>query len=258
MASVCRALDGRATIAAALVAASLCGLGQSAMASPEWLRKAWGAAHGEDGRQSLAPPVAKYAIDEGGSFILDRSGPEPLLKFEDNPEVWALVVSRGPRGDTIYRDDIGNMMLRATELGGMTVFTPRRPEGSAAAMAGASNPLRLTPVGPLALYQRILQASVRSSRAAQHLVGFDAPEADPASDGLIADAAAVAAEALVTLAGRQGGKATLARVQKVDLVKGPRPQVMTRGGVITITIVPTLGVAGRPSSERILRAVGGR
>ncbi|HEY5105845.1 MAG TPA: DUF4908 domain-containing protein [Caulobacteraceae bacterium] len=258
MASVSRAFDGRAAIAAAFVAASLCGLGQSALASPEWLRKAWGAAHGEDGRQRLAPPVAKYEIDEGGAFILDRSGRRPLLKFEESPEVWVLAVSRGPRGDTIYRDDTGDMMLRATELGGMTVFTPRRPEGSAAAMAGASLPLRLASVGPLALYQRILQASVRSSRAAQHLVGFDAPEADAGSDGLIADAAAVAAEALVSLATRQGGKAALARVQKVDLVKGGRPQVMSRGGMIIITIVPALGVAGRPSSERILRAVGAR
>jgi hypothetical protein len=258
MAPVLRASRGRTTIAAALVAGSLCGFASPSLAAPAWLRNAWGAARRADGGESQAPRLARFSIDEGGVFVLDRSAPRPLLKFDDSPEVWVLWPVRGPRGDVIYKNDLGEPMLRATKLGGMTVFTPRRPTGAAAALAGASSPLRLSPIGPVALLQRVLQASVRASRAAQHLIGFDAPDADAASDGVIADAAGVAAEAIVTLSARPGGKTVLARIDKVAFVEGARADVIARRTVITITIVPAQGFAGRPSSLRILSAVGVR
>ena len=63
------------------------------------------------------------------------------------PEVWALSRSRGPRGDIIYKNDISEPMLRATKLGGMTVFTPKHPDGAAAALVGSAMPVKLTPAG---------------------------------------------------------------------------------------------------------------
>lgn len=257
MVSAPRALGGDKVIAAALVAASLAGFGRPAVAAPGWVQKALAIGRSGD-RQIAAPATARYLSDEGGGFILDRSGRAALLKFDDSPEVWVLSPSRGPRGDMIYVNDLGEPFLRATKLGGMTVFTTRRPEGSAVALVGPSGPLRLSPLGPVALYQRLYQASVRSTRAAQHLVGFDAPDADMNSDGLIADAAGLAVEAMVTLSGRAGGKALLARIGKVALIPGPRPGVGVHAGVVTITVAPAQGIAGRPSSERILRALGSK
>ncbi len=257
MVSASRAFGGGRVVAAALVAASVGGFAGSAGAAPEWVRKALTLGRSGD-RHIAAPPTARYLSDEGGAFILDRSGRQPLLKFDDSPEVWVLSPSRGPRGDMIYVNDMGEPFLRATNLGGMTVFTPSRPQGSAVALVGPSGPLHLSPLGPVALYQRLYQASVRSSRAAQHLVGFDAPDADVNSDGLIADAAGLAVEAMVTLSGRAGGKAFLARVAKVAIAPAAKPGARVRAGVLTIDIVPALGIAGRPSSERIVRALGAK
>ena len=136
MAPVRRAFDGRIIIVAALAAGSVCGFGEPARAAPAWLRNAWKAAHHEDGRLTTAPPVARYVIDEGGAFVIDnRDVRHPMLKFEDSPEVWVMSTSRGPRGDVLYKNDLGEPMLRATRLGGMTVFTDKRPGGSAAALA---------------------------------------------------------------------------------------------------------------------------
>jgi hypothetical protein len=255
MVSAPRAFRGDRVIAAALVAASLAGFAGSAGAAPGWVKKVLGRA---GDRQVAQPPTARYLSGEGGQFTLDRSGRVTLLKFDDSPEVWALSPTRGPRGDIIYFNDLGEPFLRATRLGGWTVFTPRRPEGSAVALIGPTGPLRLSPLGPVALYQRLYQASVRATRAAQHLVGFDAPDADPGSDGLIADAAGLAVEAMVALSARPGGKARLARIAKVALNPGSHPDVGLRAGVVTITVVPALGMAGRPSSERILRAMGAK
>jgi len=255
MASVCTAFGGRRVIAATLVAASLLGFGGRAEASPaSWVKQALANTLGHDGRTPAAPPVARYVIDEGGVFILDRSSRRPLLKFDDSPEVWVLSPSRGPRGDIIYKNDLGEPLLRATKLGGMTVFTPRRPEGSAAALIGPSTPLRLSTIGPVALLRDLAQASFRSSRAAQHLIEFEAPDTSAANDGLIADAAIVAMEAVVTLSSRPGGKAALARIGKIALIGGDKPAAKLRGGVLTITVVPPQGLGGRPSSMRILQA----
>jgi hypothetical protein len=197
-------------------------------------------------------------MDDGGEFILDQEGREALIRFSDSPEVWALSRSRGPRGDIIYKNDISEPVLRATKLGGMTVFTPRRPEGAAAALVGPATPMRLAPLGPALLFQRLVQDSVRSSRAAQHQIEFDAPEVDPSSDGLIADAAAAVVEAMITLSMRPGGRAILARLGSVAIEQAARSAVVLRGRVVSITVNPALGFAGRPSSERILMALGAR
>lgn len=258
MAPESKALHGMMAIAAALVASIACGFGDPAQAARGSIREAFAALRGDDARSSATPQVARFMIDEGGGFVLDRRDKRPLLKFDDSPEIWVLQASPGPRGDIIYKNDAGEPMLRATKLGGMTVFTPRRPAGSAAALAGASPPLRFPSLGPIVLYQRLFQASVRASRAAQHLIGFEAPDADAGSDALIADAAIIAVEAMVTISARPDGKTLLSRVGKIAFIEGGKPAVGLQSGVLTITIAPSQGVAGRPSSRRILRAIGGR
>jgi len=211
------------------------------------------------GSKADPPTIGRYQTDEGGQFVLDRSNPIPLLKFEDNPEIWVLQAAAGPRGDTIYRNDIGEPMLRATRFGGMTVFTQRRPDGSAAALEGTSSPLRIAPLSPTVLFNRFYQASVRASRAAQHQVGFETREdATPGAAALLADAAMVASEALVGIAGRPNGRALLSRIDDVVIAQGPKPAATLQKGVLTVTIVPSDGVAGRPSSRRIEHAAGVR
>jgi hypothetical protein len=205
------------------------------------------------GRDFAAPPVARYVSEDGDGFILDLTQDQPLLKFENNPEVWALKPQPAPRGDVIYKNDIGEPVLRATRLGGITVFTDHRPDGEAAALAGGGSPIRLTPLGPQALLERLGQASLRASRAARHVVLVDA-EATPASSALIADAALVASVAVTRLAERPQGRNRLASLKRIFLEQGKRVAAVVQKGTLRITVVPSLGLAGRPSSERIAAA----
>ena len=255
MAPARKALHCRSALAAALVAAATFGFVQGADTAPANLRPL-GLDRLDEGRQATTPLVARYLIDEGGNFVLDRSQPHPLMKFDDSPEVWVLTPSRGPRGDIIYKNDVGEPMLRATRLGGMTVFTPRRPAGSAAAMAGPTSALHMPSIGPGGLFRRVFEASLRTSRAAQHLVEFDAPDADPGSDALIADAAGVVMQAFMTLAALPEGKPLTARVGKIVFNEGAKPTAVLQTGVLMVTITPSQGMAGRPSSRRIMRAMG--
>ena len=244
----------RRAIFAALLSAA-CALASPAAAGPAELREGlFRKPHGA--RQTPPPPVARYVSEEGRVFILDRSQPRPLLKFDDDPEVWVLAPQPAPRGDVIYKNDLGEPILRATRLGGFTLFTNTRPAGEAVSLAGGAAPLRLGVLSPQALGDRLLQASFRSGRAARRTVIFEA-EATPASATLIADAATVVSVAFMRIAGGDGGRTTLARVGKVQFAEGRRPAATFAGGTLQVVVTPAQGLAGRPSSGRIVKVIRG-
>ena len=239
---------------ACVVALAGCALAATPAAAGPWnLRQGmFGPKSQTDGRPPGAPPVARYVSEDGDSFVLDLSQPAPLIKFENNFEVWALRPQPGPRGDIIYKNDLGEPVLRATRLGGLTVFTDDHPSGEAAAVAGATNPLKLAILGPQALAERLLAASARASRAARRLIPFEA-EATPASSALIADAAMVTSEAVVRMTRRSDSHRLLDRILKVRLSAGRKSGAQVDQGVLEVTVSPPQGLAGRPSSDRIVQ-----
>jgi hypothetical protein len=241
----------KATCAALLFATAL-GVQGPAAAGPMSLRDGLFGFRRFD-RAPAAPLVARYVSEDGGGFTFDRSQPHPLLKFDDSFEVIALQPQPAPRGDVIYKNDMGEPVVRATRLGGVTLFAGQRPGGSAAALAGGAAALRLGVLAPQQLLERLAQASARASRAARRLIPFDA-EATPASSALVADAALIASEAVVRMA-RGGARAALDHLQKVRLVEGRKPGAELEHGVMEITVTPAHGLAGRPSSERIVAVV---
>ena len=67
----------------------------------------------------------------------------------------------------------------------------------------------------------MLQASVRSGRAARRPVVFEA-EATPNSAALIADSAVLVTLAFLRLSTRDGGRASLSKVGKVQFAEGKK------------------------------------
>lgn len=253
MASTPRAFKRWKAFAAAVAAAGCMGLTTLPIAAPAWVRSALSLGDGD--QLHSTPKVARFVIDEGGAFVLDRSQRPTVLKFDDSAEIWVLTQSRGPRGDILFKDDVGDTLLRATKLGGMTVFTSRRPQGSAAALVGSTSPLRLTYTGPGALYQRMIQASIRCTRVTRHLVGFEAPDADAKSAALIADAASLAVDAVASVSTQASGRAAANRIGKVIVAKGPKPMAWVSRGILIIYVTPSQGLAGHPSSAKIAQAI---
>jgi len=245
-------------VSRSICAAAICaGLGfASAAAAQETLRQGLFGRQALTGRELGPPTVARYVSEDGDSFILDRTQDRPLLKFDDSPEVWVLNPQPAPRGDVIYKNDQGEPVLRATRLGGLTVFTPHRPSGEAVALAGGGSPLRLPVLGPQALAERVVAASGRASHAARRLIPFDV-EATPRSSGLIADAALVVSEAIIRISRRADASRLLAKFREVKLIEGRRPTASLSRGALQVTVVPSLGLAGRPSAERIVMVTAG-
>jgi len=207
-------------------------------------------------RRAPAPPIARYVAETGDAFILDRAAPQPLMKFENSSEVWVLSPQPAPRGDTIYKNELGEPVLRASKLGGMTLFTRERPGGDAAALMGKASSIQPPSfISVNALFQRLVQASARASRAAQHRIAFETvDDATPATSVLVADTATVTAEAFERMA-RDGDRQMLARVTRVLLAEGRKPGASLKGADLTVTYAPDKGLSGRPSSKRIIKIV---
>jgi hypothetical protein len=214
-----------------------------------------------ESRRRTAPMVARFVSETGDTFTLDRTAPRPLLRFDGSGEVWALEAQAAPRGDVIYKNDLGETMLRATRLGGLTVFTANQPDGAAAALLGGGQPLRLQSIGPQQLLVILAKASERASAAARRVIPVRADLGDhPERNApLVADAAGRAADAVVRMS---RSKKTLKFVDKiVEIVIGEgRKAEATMGadGVVRIYVAPDQGLAGRPSSDRIAFAAGVR
>jgi hypothetical protein len=178
------------------------------------------------------------------------------MKFENSSEIWVLSSQPAPRGDTIYKNEMGEPMLRASKLGGMTLFTAERPGGDAAALMGKAASIQPPPfISVNVLFQRLVQASARASRAAQHRVAFETvDDATPGTSVLVADTATVTAEAFERMA-RDGDRGLLARVTRVLLAEGHKPGASLKGGDLTVTYASGKGLSGRPSSKRIIKIV---
>ena len=200
------------------------------------------------------PPVGRYVAESGEGFILDRSGRHPLLRFERRDETWVLRPSAAPRGDIIYRNDAGEQVLRVTPGGGMTVYTPRAPSGSPASFAGSGQSLTPPVLGPHLLFRLMAQRSYMVSQAVGGRlveVNLDGDQ----SESLCVEAMIVATEAVIRIARSPTARQYISDLRSITIVEGPRAGVTYAGGRLVVTVDPSQGMAGRPSSARVIRAI---
>jgi hypothetical protein len=240
-------------IAALLAMAGTAGAQQS----PHALRDALLGRHGSPDahRMNAAPPVARYVSDSGGGFIFDQASSLPLVKFDNSTEVWVLSAQPASRGDVIYRNDLGEPVLRVTKLGGMILFTDDAPLGAAAALSGRASSIQPPAVlSVAALFQRLALAANRASRVAQRQIEFaTVQDARPETSVLIADSASLTAEAFERVARKD--RSVLSKIMRVLLAEGHKPGAQVKDGELIVTYAPGEGLAGRPSSKRIFRVM---
>lgn len=201
--------------------------------------------------QAPAPAARRFATADGAvRFTFDRSGGRvALVRFEGEEKVYVLRPTIGPRGDEVFKTDTGEVLLRVTAQNGVVVFRDPRDPGAPATELGAAEPVPppRTPrdlAAEMSLLERRMQAQLGRP------VAFSPPPADPRAAGVVADAAAQAAEGLA----RSGA----IQVRRVVIVFGPQPTAMLMpDGALRVVVTPELGYAGRPSADFVSRAVQG-
>lgn len=204
-----------------------------------------------------APPSGRYVSESGEAFIFDGTGSRPLFRFERRSETWVLRTSPAPRGDVIYRNDAGAQILRVTPSGGVTLYTTRAPNGSPASLTGGSAALSLPEITPTQLITYSIQQSGRMSAALGHLVAVNVELDRPGLEPVVAETISVVAEAILRMARSATVRGQVAQVRRIQIEESGRPGVSFSNGTLTVLIVGDQGLAGRPSSARIIRAVAG-
>ncbi|MDP2118183.1 MAG: DUF4908 domain-containing protein, partial [Brevundimonas sp.] len=202
---------------------------------------------------SALPPTGRYVSESGEAFILDRSGQRPLLRFDRREETWVLRPSAAPRGDVIYRNDAGDQLLRVTPGGGMTVYTQRAPGGSPASFSGPGESLSPPTLGPVQLWNLMARRSAMLSRALGRLIKINLDTGEEA-ESLSVEALILSTDAVLRIARSPTARSSLDRLSSITIVEGPRASVTYARGDLQIVVAPTQGVAGRPSSARVIQA----
>lgn len=208
------------------------------------------------------PASGRYESESGESFIFDGSSQRPLFRFERRAETWVLRTTPAPRGDIIYRNDAGAQILRVTPDGGVTLYTTRAPNGSPATFTGGAPRLELPQITPTQLISYSIQQSGRMSVALGHLVAVNIELDQPTAGGtrlepVVAETITVVTEAVLRMARSPTVRGQVTQLRRIQIEQAPRSRVSFSDGTLLIAIAGDQGLAGRPSSARIIRAVSG-
>lgn len=220
------------------------------------LREAMFGNKGADSQKQTLPKVGHFVSEDGDAFVFDQSHSQALIRFDGDDETWTLTPTPGPKGDIIYKNDIGEPVLKATRWGGMILFTDTRPMGDPVSVTGKADAFTPGHMSPGLLFQTLVHASRRVSVAVGRNFGFDAPDVTPGADYLYADAAQVTADALVSVALQTRGRKALAPVHSVQFVEGRPPSATLDDGVLVLKLDVQRGLwGGHVSSKRISHVV---
>jgi len=234
-------------------------------------------------RGRLGDAPALYIADEGAArLVFDAAGGIAFARFHCarsqpatgcagrasgwSDEVITLVGKRGARADMVYSTPDGEVAVRVAGGGAATIYVDGakpggeplfRLRGVAAEAIAAQAPLALRPAGAA---DALLAASLSTSRVSERLgetfafeIGAPLAEGDHA---VLADAVRVAAIGVMRAAEDDArAEAIAARFDGLRFADADAPGVAADGRWLRIDYDPTAGLAGRPTSARVLAAL---
>lgn len=174
------------------------------------------------------------------------------------PEIYLLSVTRGPRGDSIFKNADGETMVRLASYGGATVHWPGDGAGSAASKSfGDDQRIELPKVGFDTAQRRANAATAIVSAVTGSPITFElAPPApgEAADAAVLADAVMRAVIGVKAVAGDATGARILGeRIRRIVFEIGPAPTARFEEDALIIQYVPDQDISGRLSSRAVER-----
>lgn len=214
------------------------------------------------------PPTPKPALAQGGQamfyegavsgegFILDLSGREPRLRFEQSPEILVPQAEPIPRNQVRYTVAFGGPVIRVSGTGGATLFFE---QGSKGEPYGPTVPAeQLTPRAWTRAEAEALAQQVRetlSNRLGLPLtltVGWDSVEPSGTSPRVVAEAVQNLEIALTRMAADPLAYGALTTsLTSAVVTRGDEASLALEKGALVLTFQPAEGYSGRPSSYEI-------
>ena len=187
--------------------------------------------------------------DGRGGFIFDRSAAMPLIRADGEDEILAVHQVRAAGGGEIWITDTGRMLLRQSNLGGWTYFPTDRPDGVIVEPVGQAQPLVAQPMDGDDLERAATEMAQTLAQISRKEVLAELTALDPQGNAYMADA--------MRMVSRGADLAPRRHVRDLEVVRlgvGEAPRVSYDGQVLDVSITPSLGYGGRPSSALIRRS----
>lgn len=194
------------------------------------------------------------SLDGGTGFVLDRSGETPKQRYDGSSEIILLDTAPAARGDTIYKQADGLIVLRETPYGAMTLYSKRYSKGVAVVRLSDAVPLTSAPrsADEVAASARALGERLTASFGAPVPVKLPAAPLNPIGLGIVDEAivnTGLAFDRRLTSPERTAALAEIVKAIEYRLARKPNGGIAK--GVLSIEIAPSLGLEGRLSSVEI-------
>jgi hypothetical protein len=201
-------------------------------------------------QKSMAPPATVYEDAASQRFTFEQRGNSGILKFEDNPEVMALRALPAQRGDTYWKNDAGETVLRQSEQGAVTSFVGSENGSPASFVAYGPG------VGPpqsTSLQAKSKEVAAQLSKMAGHEVTVFGALAFANNEAWAVDALDNLLRGAQEANGPAGRVVTRLSAVRLELAKSAT--VSFKDGELVLGVNPADGYAGRPSSDAIAKAL---
>jgi hypothetical protein len=206
--------------------------------------------------------IGHYSSGDGlRGLVLDRTGPVPLAKLDGDEEVLALLQGnrfadrRGARWTSLTADteqpflevsEYGQVRLAATEREGAI---PLHRDADGEPLGRASQP------APKLLATECSDLSARVARSVGTTVALSATPKEGEDLTAFEGAVVNAARALERVGDSQIGKRALRKLSAIEVRAGDAVKVQVSGARAQVSVVPSKGLAGRPSSSLIQKVL---
>lgn len=214
---------------------------------------------GQEQRPDL-PQAGAYLAGDNMRFMLERYRDVERLRFSGNDESYYLTIEPAALGGRVLKYDSGDVAIQVAGWGGVTIYTKEKPNGipaerlsdaPAQADAGSVMPDAKT------LAQRLSEEiQSRTTLTIGFRANWEALNQSDVTRALATDALRNATAAIErTVTSRKVGQQMLAQFGIVRIVLASDSSAAIADKLLTLHIAPTRGLAGRPSSLAILKAI---
>ncbi|VAV99444.1 hypothetical protein MNBD_ALPHA06-400 [hydrothermal vent metagenome] len=190
-------------------------------------------------------------------FILDTTGARPLFRYERGGEVLVLTPVYTTRGDTLYKNDQGQVVLRLHRVGSATLFPRPRSQGVIAWTTGSASELGPPRVSIRRMTRLLGQIATDLAETLDHDLSISVIGATEQNAWLYLDAAMNVRSSF-----RQMRRAKAPDIwRKITMIRiGPaeQPAASISDFTMNLSITPQMGFSGRPSSLQIQNILSGQ
>lgn len=210
--------------------------------------------------KSYAAPnrgAARYVTPDGATgFVLDRSRGDVRLQFDGTDEVLLLRDGPAPGGARLLRFDTGDVALRQTPWGSLTLFTPEARGGVPVDAEGSAAPLdEAAPSIPAVEAAAAELGAFAGKRIGQPVeVTIDRAALIDSESGRATLLGAIT-NARLALNQYTHARGTVPALSQIAFVLGETPGGHLDSGRWEIAIAPDEGLAGRASSRALAQTL---